>query len=215
MFTKWAFKEVQNLQRTQAGWDRASIVTRSYLRQLWGRQACEGGGQPPQNLTAVVSPVPEPTANKHRAVSLQLSALSPRSCIAGFGSKKCFSYSFHPAFIFTPVAPSPPPCPETWSTVEIHHSLVPPLSLAMPPPWPLLGTDSWSFDRTCLMLGEEHFLTNRRTDELWDFSSLWGVKFTRICYLRRAKARSSTSHSPFSAAPQFWDCLKFQMCFSQ
>lgn len=68
VFTKWAFKEVQNLQRTQAGWDRASIVTRSYLRQLWGRQACEGGGQPPQNLTAVVSPVPEPTANKHRAV---------------------------------------------------------------------------------------------------------------------------------------------------
>jgi len=96
------------------------------------------------------------------------------------------------------------------------------LSLGMPPtPWPLSGTDSWSFGRTHLTTGEEHFLT----EELMSSSGLFKPlkrqthKNTSVSYYLRhscAKYKSSASHSPSSeilrnSAPQFWNCLKFQM----
>lgn len=58
-----------------------------YLGQQRGRQPCEGGVQPPEKLTAEVNPIAEPVAKK-QCGGLQLSALSPRSRIAGFSSEE-------------------------------------------------------------------------------------------------------------------------------
>lgn len=103
------------------------------------------------------------------------------------------------------------------SVVEPHHCLVRPLSLAMPPSsWLFLGTDSWSFCRTHLMTGEEHFLTEELMSSLGLFKSPKRQihNHTSVSYYLRhscAKFRSSDSQPLSSAAPQFWNCLKFQM----
>lgn len=150
-FTKWALKNIKNLQRTQTAGVRASTVPSSYLGQTMRKTSLWGGVQPPRKLTVEVNPVAEPVTRKQGG-GVQLSALSPRSRISGFSSEEGSSYS--PAPLLLLVGPHCPSCPGS-------RCFVPPLSLATnPTPWPLLGTDSQSFGRT-------HLTTfSNRTDEL-------------------------------------------------
>lgn len=172
----------------------------------------------PNKLTSEGNPVAQQIA-KGQDSGLQHSALSPRIHTSGFSPEEGSSYSFFPVPFLLPVGPCPPSCLGSHSIVEPHHYLVPPLSLSMPhtpSPPPLPGTDSWSFGRAHLMAGKKHFLT----EELRSFSGLFMSlkrkieKNTSVSYYLRhscEKFRSSASHSPSSAAPQFWNCLKCQM----
>lgn len=202
-FTKWALKNIKNLQRTQTAGVRASAVPSSYLGQTVRKTSLWGGVQPPRRLTVEVNPVAEPVTKKQGG-GVQLSALSPRSRISGFSSEEGSSYSSAPLLLL--VGPRHPSCPGS-------RCLVPPLSLATnPTPWPLLGQIH------SLLAGHiwQHFLTEELMSSSGLFKSLKRQihRNTSVSYCLRhsyAKFRSSASHSPSSSVPQFWNCLKFRM----
>lgn len=201
------FFKVQNLQGTPAGGLKASSVPSPYFGQLWGRQAYE-------KLIAEVNPTAESVVG-NQGGGLELSAISPRSCTAGFSSKESSLRTSSPAISWPLLSWL------AWGQVivELHPCLVSTLSRATFHSWPLLGTTSWSFGRTHLTTEEEHFLTEELTASLCLFKSLKRCiyKSTSVFYYLRhscATFRSSASHFPSSTAPQFWNCLNFR-CFSQ
>lgn len=99
--------------------------------QPQGRQACEVGVQTLKKITAEVNPADELIARKQGG-GLQLPALSPRNCIAGFSSEEVSFYSSCPATLLLLVGPYSPSCLGSRSITEPHHRPVLPLSPAMP-----------------------------------------------------------------------------------
>lgn len=121
-FTKhnWIFFKVQNLP---AGGLRASVVPSPYFSRLRKTSLWK--------LIAEVNPIAEPVV-ENQGGGLELSAVSPRSCTAGFSSKESSLHASSPAPVLLSVGPCSPFLPgvgSLWSptTVPSHLPLLVPL----------------------------------------------------------------------------------------